>query len=111
MGHVQAVYKYDLVFKSTHISTCDAIRQNESELAKNQYSSFNVHCMPQFQSYIKLKTFSKLGEWFEKYSHLCDVQNSKMQRKLNAIITLLAKSNISEFQLTLLDHITCISYF
>ena len=70
----------------------DAIKQNESELEENKSRlSSHVHCMPQFQSFIMLKTPSKLSIRFQKYSHFSDAQNNKIQRKLNAIISCISK--------------------
>ena len=48
--------------------------------------------MPQLQSYIMLKTPSKLTIRFQRYNYLSDAQNNKIQRKLNAIIRCISKS-------------------
>ena len=50
--------------KNTKI--CDAIKQNEFELQKQQLLSFHLQCMPQFRSYIMLKTPSKYNIYGSK---------------------------------------------
>ena len=81
---------------------CDAIKQ---KLEKNINTLFHFHCMSP-QSYIMLKTPSKLKIRFQRYSYFSNVLNNKIQTKLNTIIGSILKSILNEFRLILLDHIT-----
>ena len=46
---ITTIFFYEVLIK---YYIYDAIKQNESELAKKQQLGFHVHCMPQLQSYI-----------------------------------------------------------
>ena len=68
--------------------TCDAIKQNESELKQNE--NWLLHASMSELSYAE--TPSKLNIWFQRYRHYSAPQNSKIQRKLNTIIGSIWKS-------------------
>ena len=65
---------------------CDAIKQNESELRKNEISVFIYSVCFNFRAIFMLKPPSNLDIQIQSYSHFSDAQNNKMQRKFNAII-------------------------
>ena len=69
---------------SQHI--CDAIKQNESELEQNKKNQFSFSLYPQF---VELKIKDTV---FQIYSYFSAAQNTKIQRKLNAISGCLSKS-------------------
>ena len=60
---------------------------------KNKWkSSFKLYWRPHVQSYILLKTPSKLNLWFQRYGHFKCCSEQWIQRKLKAIIRCIWKS-------------------
>ena len=75
------------------------MRSSKMSLNSKNQTKTHCHCMPQFQSCITLKTPSKLSIRSQRCSHFSDVQNSKIQRKLNTIIGSISKSILASSDL------------
>ena len=56
-------------------------------------TQFSFPLYVQYLGYIMLKTTTRLNVRFQRYSHFSDVQNNKIQRKLNPIIVSIYKSD------------------
>ena len=80
---MELYYIEEKLQKELNVSTTIHMWCNQTKLV---WTWFFVYCMPQFQSYITLKTPSKLSIRFQGYSHFSDAQNNKIQRKVNGII-------------------------
>ena len=74
---------------------------------KNKWkSSFKLYWRPHVQSYILLKTPSKLNLWFQRYGHFKCCSEQSNTKEIEGYYSLYLEINSSKFRLIFLDHNT-----